>query len=753
MVSRHSCHGICIGSVRLPVVGGVVGLALAINVIVSLILVPVTANPYDFALITGSANAWLNWHLSLFLYWKFGIDYAGINLAAACGARVLSAAGLTVPAAAHISFKLLLVLANLLAALALWKLCLRYRPRLAVTLTVLWLLSPVVVWVAAFHGQIEPVSAAATLWALWFVADRRWLLAGVVTGIGVGFEYVPIVVLVTVACLVMAKRARIVDGVLYAFGLGVTLVIVFAQLFVSRTGAQSLHQGIVGHATASGTGANVKPGSIWYLIDPKFVSVFIEPHWLLLLAVLAVATSLIAVRSVRHGSETAAFAAAGVVLLSSTILDPTILPQFGVLALVGLILITFEASIPVFIIAAAPAFILLGYVFVQPMYAYFEDVDPHVLSQVPSLLPQFPLIPFMYPKLASIGMELGIIAIGIWAVHTARISRHRVLVSETRGARRSMIIVMVIEVLVLLLAVIWTVQPRLWAGVIGSNPNSLFDTPYLTSRRADITTIVGGSSITGVFDPQLLAAVKSTHPAPVGVIGYTPRVVASQRSVGRSLPRRITVRIPVFQSDASLRVTTIGISVLVHNRAWLSAGLIVGRAYIDGQLVVPDSKSLVLPTWAMVDYQVPVSDIITRAGIGVVSLRFLSRGTIANAATDLGPWFMAWDGAGEVLTGTNNGGRWSRFEAPTIQRGRVFLTVSEIRSHIDVPALSDISSFVRDEALIWPNSSSLFARPDSLTQWLVGIVYLVGLLLALVFVGGSCFGACTSAELRIKPGV
>ena len=69
--------------------------------------------------------------------------------------------------------------------------------------------------------------------------------------------------------------------------------------------------------------------------------------------------------SVKHGSDTAPFAAAGVILLASTFLDPTTLPQFGVLAMVGLCLMALEARIPNGIIAAAPALTLLGYAFVH----------------------------------------------------------------------------------------------------------------------------------------------------------------------------------------------------------------------------------------------------------------------------------------------------------------------------------------------------------------------------------------------------
>ncbi len=746
-MTKHRSHRVIYaGHVRFPVVGSGIGLALVVNLVVSLILLPVTANPYDFALITGSANAWLNWHLSLFLYWKFGLDYAGINLAAACGARVLAASGLSVPAAAHISFKLFLVLANLLAALALWRLAVRYRPRLAVTLAVLWLLSPVVIWVAAFHGQIEPVAAAATLWALWLISDRRWLFAGVVTGIGVGFEYVPIVALVTVATLVISKRVRILDGVLYSVALGVTLAICFSQLFLSTTGGRSLHQGIIGHATASGAGANVKPGSVWYLINTRLIASLIEPHWLLLLAALSVVISCTAAWSVKHGSDTAPFAAAGVILLASTFLDPTTLPQFGVLAMVGLCLMALEARIPNGIIAAAPALTLLGYAFVQPMYAHFEDVDPHVTSQIASLLPQFPLVPFMYPQLAALAMDLGIVAIGIWVIQTGRTIRHGLFISSPKNQRSSLIIIVSTELMILLLVVVWSVQPRLWSGVLGGNPPSLFDTPYLTSKHVDVSTRVSATTVRGVFDPSLLSAMKSTHPSPIGVVEYRPRQVASQEVVGVGSSSKFMIRMPSIHSNGTLRVSRIGISLLLHNRAWTSAGLIDGHARIDGMSVMPCSENLILPTWAKVVYEVPVRDIAHGARMESVSVQLLSKNTIVNGGRGLGPWFIAWDSAGEIRTSTDHGQHWKQFYSPTPQQGQIFFTFPEITSRVTVPSLSGISSFVIDEALIWPDSNALFARPQSSLQWSLGILYLMSVLVALVLVCVRCIRAFTTLD-------
>ena len=726
----------------------VVGSALLVNLVVSLILMPITANPFDFALISGIATSWMNWHMPLFLYWKFGADYALLNLLAACGARVLSAIGLSIPAAAHTSFKLMLITANVLAALAIWKLATRFRPRQAGILTSLWLLSPVVIWTAAFHGQIEPIAVATTFWSFWLMANKKWFLAGVVTGVGVGFEFIPLVALVALAALVISRKATILDATRYVVALAMTLIASFSQVFFNSTAATSLSQGLIGHATASGADIVLKPGSIWYLGGAGLANGLLEPHWLFLLAGVAVLTALIAAWNVNRGSDAAPYAAAGVTLLAATFLDPTTLPQFGVLAIGGLCLMSLEIQIPTVIIAATSALPLLAYAFVQPMYVYFEDVDPAVANSTSTLLPQLPVTPSLYPALATIGMELGIFAVGIWLLESIRTIKRRPLRRPPTWIYKEFAGVISVSFLVLLLVLVWSVQPQLWSGVIGSNPSALFDARDLTSRRMASVTTVTGTTVSGQFDSSLLNAVGLAKPSPVGLVEYSPNKFASQLIVGwRTKSDKIQISIPMNRDEKYLTVTRIGIELLVHNQAWTDLSTVDGRASINGQLVVPTSVRLDIPTWAELDYQVSPMSRVAGTTAQIFTIALLAHHTYLNADKKGAPWFLAWYSAGSILTGNRIQSHWSRFLAPTQSQGQIFLKSSEVSRPIDIPSLSSVSSNVLDVAFSWPSSDKLNARPQNPWQWLAGLLYLLMVSACLVFASFLCFKSFKSLGL------
>jgi hypothetical protein len=701
--------------------------AIAINIAVSMAVLPVTANPYDFALITGTANSWMNWHVPIFLYWKFGADYAALNVAAACGARILSIAGMSVPAAAHVSFKLMLVAGNLTAALALWKLARRFRPSQSGPLTAIWLLSPVVIWVAAYHAQIEPIAAGSTLWALWLISERRWVLAGFITGIGVGFEYIPIVAFVAVFALVISKRETLMAGGMYVISFGVTVALCFAQLLFNHVANLSFRDGLVGQATAHGAAIVLKPGSIWYWSGTVFTKGILEPHWLILLALFAGAASILAASSVRRGTDAAPFAAAGATLLVATVLDPTALPQFGVLALVGLCLIALEFRLPIPLIAGAPLLTLIGYIFSVPFYSYYEDVDPNVSSQLRTLLPQIPTNPKLYSTLSTVALELSIVAIAVWLLGTIRAPRrHSAVGKATSTLPSSTMATSLIEIMVLMVMVVWSVQPPLWSNVIGANPKSTFDSPYLISRRADVRTILTGSSVKATFDPTLLSALRSTNPAPDGVVEFAARPMARQTVAGgSSLPatNQLVIHIPLSRPDPSVLVDRIDIEVLAHNAAWTSIGSVDGRARIDGRIETPRSSQLVVPTWSELVYELPIGWLPASANQLTVSLRLIAQHTVLNANSRSSPWLLAWDSSGKLFIGTNRGNHWVDFLVSPYMQGDIYLSGSEMAGDISVPALPLISQDVSDEAFVWPTPQ--YGRPDASWQWFVGIGYLV----------------------------
>lgn len=131
----------------------------------ALLLTPALAHSFDLTLLTAEPSRWLQWHQNLFEYWKFGAPYALLDAGTFCMHFFLAALGLTPVVAQHVATKIPLIAAGLLDGVLLSKLApshLSRRVRSA------WLLSPVVLWVAAGQPQVEPLSVACLLLALYF---------------------------------------------------------------------------------------------------------------------------------------------------------------------------------------------------------------------------------------------------------------------------------------------------------------------------------------------------------------------------------------------------------------------------------------------------------------------------------------------------------------------------------------------------------------------------------------------------------
>src|SRR5437773_2780946 len=133
-------------------------IAVGFHLTCALVLVPVVSHPYDLAVLTGNAEAWLRWGFSPFYNWKFGVDYAALAVSAQALRAFLTSLGMPGIAALHVAWKLPLVLANLLTAGTIYRLALKFAPERAPILAVLWLVNPAVLWVSAGHGQVESLS-------------------------------------------------------------------------------------------------------------------------------------------------------------------------------------------------------------------------------------------------------------------------------------------------------------------------------------------------------------------------------------------------------------------------------------------------------------------------------------------------------------------------------------------------------------------------------------------------------------------
>src|SRR2546430_9740253 len=126
--------------------------AVVFHICCAAILVPVASHPYDLAVLTGNAEAWLKWGVSPFLNWKFGTDYAALAVAAQALRAFLASFGIPGIVALHIAWKLPLVMANLLTAGAIYRLGGKLAPDRAPILAAMWLFYPGRLWVSCRQG-------------------------------------------------------------------------------------------------------------------------------------------------------------------------------------------------------------------------------------------------------------------------------------------------------------------------------------------------------------------------------------------------------------------------------------------------------------------------------------------------------------------------------------------------------------------------------------------------------------------------
>ncbi len=199
--------------------------AMAFHILAALALMPVSGHPYDLASLTSSSGAWLRWGVPLFYQWKFGFDLTILGIGSQSLSFVLQHLGMSGAAALATAWKLPLVLADLLVGVILVDLGRQLRSQRPTLLATLWLISPVPLWVSAGHGQLESLTVLAIVLSVDMLLRRRPMLAGVVVGLGIGIEYLPVLVaLVVIFWLYVSviKRREV-----YRFAAGCTAAVIF----------------------------------------------------------------------------------------------------------------------------------------------------------------------------------------------------------------------------------------------------------------------------------------------------------------------------------------------------------------------------------------------------------------------------------------------------------------------------------------------------------------------------------------------
>jgi hypothetical protein len=343
----------------------------------NVLLVPTASYSYDELGLLGAANNWLHYGVPLIFTSKFGIEVPILGVLAEAFSHALflthTMAGI---AAIHIAYKLPLIVANLLTAYALVRLGRRFglqRPNL---LAFVWLFNPVAFWVAAGHGQIEPLSVCAAVVSLELVFNGQFIAAGLVCGVGTGIEYIPLVVVASV--LFLALNGRI--GLRYLFQFCVAtisgLVLSFGPTLLSGSGLSGLKGAVTKGIISSTTVGQAPDGlSFWNLWshpeNPSFWMLFA----IVLLCILVVFLLGTVSNSAGNASvERVSCCIAGVFLVLIVLLDPVSQAQYALIASGGMLLLVIGVGLASWIATAVPLAGLLTYLLVESPWVFFLDI-------------------------------------------------------------------------------------------------------------------------------------------------------------------------------------------------------------------------------------------------------------------------------------------------------------------------------------------------------------------------------------------
>ena len=712
---------------RVPSTRSVIIVAILLNVVVSALLAPIAANPFDIALLAGTASSWLGWGTPLFLYWKFGFDYTLLNVLAGGAAHLLVDAGFSVPAAQHIGFKLPLIVANIACALLLRELALRIAPSRANSAVLLWLLSPVGIWVAAGHGQIEPVALALLLWSLLLLLRRRMFFGGLVAGLGVGFEYFPLAFACAVGALWISGRLTRRQAGWAFFGLVIGLTFCFGPSLSTQFGRANLYGGLVAHAIATPGQIDEKPGSLWWLIDARWLSQSIVSHWYLFLGIgAAVMTAVASVRCRKLANDRAVLGALGSLLALAVILDPTVLPQFAYIAQAALILIWLDQGLPAWMISSISFLAVAGYFVSDHWYTYFEDVTPRIFTIVGlgRALPEPPISPGVY------GFALDCFAAGLlfailtWtSQNTHRLKKIGILVATS------------FEAIVVVVIAIWASQPALWVGVAGKEPSHLFDYPYLTSYRRGQTTIVGNSFIT-TMDPLLSEAAKQSRIPPLATVAVQSGGLVDNREVGSSLNANRPTDLTIPANAMRIRnIQNLWVSLLAHNDSWRSVEQVDGHALLAGNYTDASSRSLLIPGWSVLTYSVPVTwftkqDALTSYSL---SVELTASGSLFNASITGQPWLLVLPQKGKVLIrSANNSEWWAPFDLGSDGSGVVWLgNISILNQEVSLDGNAIGGLSILSAGYSWPDADTALHAPLPPAIAVASLLFLVAMVTSL----------------------
>lgn len=610
------------------------GLDIIAYLLLAVLMAPPLAETFDLTLLTAAPSRWLQWHQGLFSNWKFGAPYAILNAATFALHFYLAALGLTPVVAQHIATKLPLIAGALLDGVLLGHLA---PSHLARRMRAAWLLSPVVLWVAAGQPQVEPLSAAGLLLALLLARRRRFGLAAFVAIIGASFEYYPLAYFVVPLLFSASLTGRVRWEAIWRTGAGaaIGLLVGFPQVLFSSVGRQSVVAGLVSTQTA-GPSAAVKSRSVWFVVNR--LSGFAGTPWVELF-VLAAGT-IVLITLVRQGhtfSYNLGVSCTATIVLLSVILDPESLPQFSAITALGLLLLVITTGIPLSLAVLLPLPGLLSWFVHDPWTQFTSDVNPTGLAHIWT---GFPTSHSAYVALGAM-YALGVLGVATLAMASAwwrpRGSPGPYATSLPPSHRSGLAGIFVGGIVAAYLSGL-ALQATVVTGLTGSKPATLFDAPQLLYMESLPSRVVRSRESVAVSlgsrgEAMMQAAKRAGSAQRQGweVLLMAPKAVFTESKVGAATQ---TFSVPSEPLRRALRAKGVRISgwlvtLLVHHRG-IRASLTDFSLQIGPSYLRPVSASPVLPHWEFATFVVPTQELVTGNGLEVVGSAGPDRHTYAN---------------------------------------------------------------------------------------------------------------------------
>ena len=731
--------------------------AMIVQVVGALALMPVSGQPFDLAALTGASEAWLRWGFPILYQWKFGFDLTLLMIGAQGLRFVLEHFGMSGAAALATAWKLPLLLADLLVGLTLLDLGRRLKVRHPALVPTLWLLSPVSLWVAAGHGQVEPLTVLAFTLSVDLLIRRRFMLAGVVVGLGVGIEFLPAGLVLVAGFWLVAGLMRRREALRFLAGLALALGACFGPTLVSTVGRASLLSGLsstVAVTASSGAGNPVQPvvgSSLWAIFG-------IEPgRFWVISAVIAIALlfGFAAVRS-RKKQHTVArqrlgVLATGGLLVCIVILDPGVLPQFSDLVLGGLCLIGVATEFSAAVIVLGPVCQLAG-AFFKVYGGSFESYwyDMWFKSGHSGwTLPQSTLYANICDRLGALIIVAGLLWLIIRAVVPAGPS-----ISSARSRSRwwwpkNTVVAVSAAVAILgsgFLAV-WSLQPAFWSGVGSKGPQSLVDFSGVAGTRPVLVADTAHRAAVTV-PPVLAEAMADSRVAPSMSLMIEARPLLLATDVGAPLPASVAVDDVALPTWSTRRkdVRSLWVSVLLSEARWVSlAEMQMTPPDLDdgSKIVRPTAVTWVTRGWGLLTYKLSSAAVsptghlrLTVKPTGAAKQRLLWNGSSRHR------WIVADVRSGYASLTIDGISRRAAVTLPMPTIG-TFAHESALVSGLPVEqgttvtdaSLGGLSGTVVTGALVWPTTKRLDGTVPGFALFTLGEVDLVLLLAGALALG------------------